>query len=81
MLFQLILLFIMSFDIVIKKQIEGAALNVSDFSLANSLSSMDVTRAGKWKKYLEIKRDFYRAYVNVDFRPIVKNLMWSDFHT
>ena len=34
-------------------------------SSANSLSSMNVTRAGKWKKYLEIKRDFYLAYVRI----------------
>ncbi|XP_046848261.1 BRO1 domain-containing protein BROX-like [Xenia sp. Carnegie-2017] len=26
------------------------------------LTSMDVTRTGKWRKYLEIKRDFYLAY-------------------
>ena len=33
-------------------------------STADSLKSMDVTRAGKWRKYLEIKRDFYLAYVS-----------------
>jgi hypothetical protein len=25
---------------------------------------MDVTRAGKWRKYLEIKHNFYLAYVS-----------------
>ncbi|CAB3983508.1 Hypothetical predicted protein [Paramuricea clavata] len=29
---------------------------------ADSLKSMDVTRAGKWRKYLEIKHNFYLAY-------------------
>ena len=29
---------------------------------AECLTSMDVTRAGKWRKYLEIKRNFYLAY-------------------
>lgn len=33
-------------------------------SLADSLKSMDVTRAGKWRKYLEIKRNFYLSYVS-----------------
>ena len=31
---------------------------------ADSLKSMDVTRAGKWRKYLEIKQNFYLAYVS-----------------
>lgn len=40
--------------------------------LGDSLKSVDQTKAGKWKKYLELKAAFYLAYVsyNLSFRGI-----------
>ena len=38
----------------------------------DSLKSVDQTKAGKWKKYLELKAAFYSAYVSCNMTCLCK---------